>query len=130
MNQEISAYISKLTPEYQEICTVLESEINNELTEAEHKIWHAHPVWFLDGNPIVGYSKQKPGIRLMFWSGADFEEERLIVRKGKFKDASVFYNSTSEIDVKALNRWLKKSRDIQWDYKNIVKNRGKLDRLK
>lgn len=130
MNQEISAYISKLAPEYQEICSVLESEIIKELTEAEHKIWHAHPVWFLDGNPIVGYSKQKPGIRLMFWSGAHFEEEGLIVREGKFKDASVFYNSTTEIDVKALNRWLKKSRDIQWDYKNIVKNRGKLDRLK
>ncbi|MEN9399051.1 MAG: hypothetical protein RL632_152 [Bacteroidota bacterium] len=129
MNLEISAYISKFDPEYQQICSVLEAEINKELTEAEHKIWHAHPVWFLDGNPIVGYSKQKPGIRLMFWSGADFEENGLIVREGKFKDASIFYNSISEIDVEALNRWLKKSRDIQWDYKNIVKNRGKLNRI-
>jgi hypothetical protein len=129
MNPELSAYISKLSPEYQEICSVLESEINKELTEAEHKIWHAHPVWFLDGNPIVGYSKQKPGIRLMFWSGADFEEEGLIVRAGKFKDASVFYNEVAEIDAEALSRWLKKSRDIQWDYKNIVKNRGKLNRI-
>jgi hypothetical protein len=109
---------------------VLESEINKELTEAESKIWHAHPVWFLEGNPIVGYSKQKPGIRLMFWSGADFDEEGLIVRKGKFKDASVFYNDVAQIDVADLNRWLKKSRNIQWDYKNIVKRRGKLERLK
>jgi hypothetical protein len=129
MNPELSAYISKLSPEYQEICSVLASEINKGLTEAEHKIWHAHPVWFLDGNPIVGYSKQKPGIRLMFWSGADFEEEGLIVRAGKFKDASVFYNEVAEIDAEALSRWLKKSRDIQWDYKNIVKNRGKLNRI-
>jgi len=130
MNPEISAYNSKLTPEYRAICSVLEDEINKELTEAEHKIWHAHPVWFLDGNPIVGYSKQKPGIRLMFWSGADFNEDGLLVREGKFKDASVFYNGITEIDVEALNRWLKKSRTIQWDYKNIVKNRGKLERLK
>ncbi len=130
MNLEINSYNSNQTAEYQEICSVLESEINKELTEAESKIWHAHPVWFLDGNPIVGYSKQKPGIRLMFWSGADFEEEGLIVRAGKFKDASIFYNSIAEIDAEALNRWLKKSRDIQWDYKNIVKNRGKLERIK
>jgi hypothetical protein len=130
MNLEINSYNSNQATEYQEICLVLESEINKELTEAESKIWHAHPVWFLEGNPIVGYSKQKPGIRLMFWSGADFDEEGLIVRKGKFKDASVFYNDVAQIDVADLNRWLKKSRNIQWDYKNIVKRRGKLERLK
>ena len=130
MNLEINPYNSNQTTEYQEICLVLESEINKELTEAESKIWHAHPVWFLEGNPIVGYSKQKPGIRLMFWSGADFDEEGLIVRKGKFKDASIFYNDVAQIDVADLNRWLKKSRNIQWDYKNIVKRRGKLERLK
>ena len=130
MNLEINSYNSNQTTEYQEICLVLESEINKELTEAESKIWHAHPVWFLNGNPIVGYSKQKPGIRLMFWSGADFDEEGLIVRKGKFKDASIFYNDVAQIDVADLNRWLKKSLNIQWDYKNIVKRRGKLERLK
>ena len=130
MTTDIKSYNAQHSTEHQDVCSALEQEINKELFEAECKIWHAHPVWFLDGNPIVGYSKQKPGIRLMFWSGADFEEEGLIVREGKFKDASVFYNSTSEIDVEALNRWLKKSRDIQWDYKNIVKNRGKLDRIK
>ena len=130
MTTDIKSYNAQHSTEHQDVCSALEHEINKELFEAECKIWHAHPVWFLDGNPIVGYSKQKPGIRLMFWSGADFEEKGLIVREGKFKDASVFYNSTSEIDVEALNRWLKKSRDIQWDYKNIVKNRGNLDRIK
>jgi hypothetical protein len=29
-----------------------------------------------------------------------------------------------------LKRWLAKSRDIQWDYKNIVKRKGKLERLR
>jgi hypothetical protein len=100
------------------------------LTLADSKIWHAHPVWFLEGNPIVGYSKQKSGIRLMFWSGADFDEKHLNVKGKKFKDASVFYTRVSEIDAQDLKRWLKKSRDIQWDYKNIVKRKGKLEKLK
>jgi hypothetical protein len=77
----------------------------------------------------VGYSKQKAGIRLMFWSGADFEEEELSVRGEKFKDASVFINKISDINVNDLNRWLKKSREIQWDYKNIVKRKGKLEKI-
>lgn len=130
MNQEIKAYNEKQASGDKEICDQLAIGIDNELTEAESKIWHAHPVWFLDGNPIVGYSKQKAGIRLMFWSGADFEEETLNVRGQKFKDASVFYNSVLEIDRNDLKRWLKKSREIQWDYKNIVKRKGQLERLK
>ena len=92
----------------------------------ESKVWHAHPVWFLDGNPIVGYSKQKPGIRLMFWSGADFKESALNVVGKKFKDASIFYNDVAEISRKDLHRWLGKAKEIQWDYKNIVKRKGLL----
>lgn len=130
MNNEIAAYNDTQTPSDKEICDCLATIIDSELTEAENKIWHAHPVWFLDGNPIVGYSKQKPGIRLMFWSGADFEEEALKVRGRKFKDASVFYNAVSEIVASDLKRWLKKSSEIQWDYKNIIKRKGQLERLK
>jgi len=100
------------------------------LREAESKIWHAHPVWFLDKNPIVGYSKQKAGVRLMFWSGADFEEKNLNVKGEKFKDASIFYNDPNEINLENLKNWLRKSREIQWDYKNIVKRKGQLERLK
>jgi len=130
MNKEIKAYNDKQTTDDKEICDKLATIINNNLTGAESKIWHSHPVWFLDGNPIVGYSKQKAGIRLMFWSGADFEEENLSVRGEKFKDASIFYNNASEIKENDLKRWLKKSREIQWDYKNIVKRKGQLERLK
>ena len=130
MNKEVKAYNDKQTSDDKEVCDLLATIIDSELTEAECKIWHAHPVWFLDGNPIVGYSKQKAGIRLMFWSGADFEEEDLSVRGEKFKDASVFYNNFSEMKANDLKRWLKKSREIQWDYKNIVKRKGQLERLK
>ena len=87
-------------------------------------------MWFLEGNPTVGYSKQKAGIRLMFWSGADFEEERLQSGTGKFKDASVIYTAVGEVKTAELARWLKKSREIQWDYKNIRQTKGKLKRLK
>lgn len=130
MNKEISAYNNIQTTDDKEICNLLAHIIDNELTEAESKIWHSHPVWFLDGNPIVGYSRQKAGIRLMFWSGAGFEEQALSVRGEKFKDASIFYNHASEIETVDLQRWLKKSRDIQWDYKNIIKRKGQLERLK
>lgn len=66
----------------------------------------------------------------MFWSGADFDEVGLNIRGKKFKDASIFYQHVSEIKTEELKRWLKKSREIQWDYKNIVKRKGKLERLK
>ena len=129
MNSEIQSYNDKQIPDDKRICDQLAKIIDSELTTAESKIWHAHPVWFLDGNPIVGYSIQKAGIRLMFWSGADFEEEQLSVRGAKFKDASVFYNHVSDIKSEDLERWLQKSKEIQWDYKNIVKRKGQLVKL-
>lgn len=130
MNPDIQAYNNKQTEVDTAICDSLAKTIDSELTEAESKIWHSHPVWFIEGNPIVGYSKQKKGIRLMFWSGADFEEENLSVRGKKFKDASIFYNDVSEIESKDLILWLKKSREIQWDYKNLIKRKGRLERIK
>jgi Domain of unknown function (DU1801) len=130
MNEKIIIYNNKQSSEDQAICNLLAETINSELIEAESKIWHAQPVWFLDGNPIVGYSKQKAGWRLMFWSGIDFKEDDLNIKGTKFKDASIFFTAVEQINTIDLNRWLKKARDIQWDYKNIVKRKGQLDRLK
>ncbi|HAP34735.1 MAG TPA: hypothetical protein DCQ28_01885 [Bacteroidetes bacterium] len=130
MNTDIQTYNDKQTKADKDICALLAATIDSRLTKAESKIWHGHPVWFLDGNPIVGYSEQKAGWRLMFWSGAGFDEEQLNVVGKKFKDASVFYNAVSDIKTKELKRWLKKSKEIQWDYKNIVKRKGVLERLK
>src|SRR5688572_28362061 len=127
MNTEIKAYNAKQSSDDKEIGDRLATIIDNELTEAESKIWHAHPVWLLEGNPIVGYSKQKAGVRLMFWSGADFGEAGLNVAAKKFKDASIFYNEVSDVSVEDLQRWLAKSETIQWDYKNIVKRKGTLE---
>src|SRR5690606_38526382 len=120
MNSDIQGYNNNLETNDKLICDTLAQVISHVLSESENKIWHAHPVWFLDGNPITGYSKQKRGIRLMFWSGADFEEEKLSVKGEKFKDASIFYNDVTEINTDDLKRWLEKSRNIQWDYKNLI----------
>ena len=130
MGTDIQHYNHQQTPEEQLICQQLAAVIHKNLPEAESKIWHAHPVWFLEGNPIVGYNKQKKGIRLMFWSGQSFDENKLNVLGGKFQDASIFYNSIDEIDTTDLKIWLQKAKEIQWDYKNIVKQKGVLERLK
>jgi len=131
VNKDIQAYHKAQSAADKEICELLHEEICKHLPEAENKIWHGHPVWFLDENPIVGYSKLKAGLQLLFWSGATFDEEQLVPSKsGKFKDASITYTSAEQINVKDLKRWLKKANDIQWDYKNIVKRKGVLERLK
>jgi hypothetical protein len=129
MNTEIQSYNNLQSPADKEICDLLANKINKYLPEAENKIWHRHPVWFLDGNPIVGYSKLKNCIRLLFWSGQSFDEEGLQI-EGSFKAAEARYIYVNQINKKDLQRWLEKSRDIQWDYKNIVKRKGKLERLK
>jgi len=130
INPDILDYNQSQTDSDNEICTLLSNTIDLGLKDSENKIWHSHPVWFLEGNPIVGYSKQKKGIRLMFWSGKSFNEEKLNVEGEKFQDASIFFNDKNEIQESDLKQWLEKSKEIQWDYKNIVKRKGELLRLK
>lgn len=130
LHADCQAYNDAQAQGDRDICNTLAGEISSRLPKAENKIWHRHPVWFLDGNPIVGYSRLKAGIRLLFWSGADFDEKGLKPGTGKFKDASVTYTSADQINAKDLKRWLKKAATIQWDYKNVVKRKGVLERLK
>lgn len=129
MHPDTTAYNAALTPADRKIADLLAREIARALPEAENKVWHAHPVWFLEGNPVVGYSKLKGNVRLLFWSGQSFGEEGL-APEGKFKAAEARYTAVEEVDTMALARWLRKAREIQWDYKNIVKRKGKLERLK
>lgn len=129
MNKDIEKYHLAQSNTDKEICDLLYAEICRHLPKAENKIWHAHPVWFFDGNPVVGYHKLKNCVRLLFWSGQSFEEEGL-QKEGSFKAAEVRYTDAKQIDTKDLKRWLKKAEEIQWDYKNIVKRKGVLERLK
>lgn len=128
MNSDITAYNNSQEGERQEICELLAAEIYKALPEADNKLWHGAPVWFINGNPIVGYAALKKDIQLLFWSGQSFEEPAL-QSEGSFKAAQMRYTAASQINATDLRRWLKKAQKIQWDYKNIVKRRGELVRL-
>lgn len=129
MHPDTAKYNKRMASADREICDLLARGINRSLAEAENKIWHAHPVWFLGGNPVVGYSKLKGCVRLLFWSGQSFEEDTL-KKEGNFKAAEVRYTSADQVNGEDLKRWLAKAREIQWDYKNIVRRKGRLERLK
>jgi hypothetical protein len=129
MTTDIPTYNTSQAPTDATICNLLRQTIDATLPEADSKIWHGHPVWFLEGNPVVGYSKLKDSVRLLFWSGQSFDEAGL-QPEGSFKAAEMRYTSTDQIVLEDLKRWLQKARDIQWDYKHIVKRRGELIRLK
>ena len=129
MHSDTLEYNESLGLQDRDICNLLARQIDQVLPEAENKIWHAHPVWFLAGNPVVGYSKLKECVRLLFWSGQSFEEEGL-KKEGSFKAAEVRYTAADQVNRQNLKRWLAEARDIQWDYKNIVRRKGRLERLK
>jgi hypothetical protein len=129
MHPDTTKYNAALAPADRAICRILAEQIDRHLPEAENKVWHAHPVWFLDGNPIVGYSKLKDCVRLLFWSGQSFKEGGLR-KEGSFKAAEARYTSADQVDASKLRRWLAEAREVQWDYKNIVRRKGRLVRLK
>jgi hypothetical protein len=127
-NQDIIDYNAQQHEEFAKICTLLMDEINTALPKATSKLYHANPVWFIDENPIVGYDVASDHVNLLFWSGQSFEDE-LLADKGSFKAAGTSYNIVEDVDIKTLQEWLKKSKLIQWDYKNIVRNKGELHKL-
>lgn len=125
---DIPSYNASQDEETKIICTTLENLFTTNLHKSESKIWHGHPVWFLDGNPVVGYAKLKDCVQVLFWSGQSFDEPGL-EPEGTFKASQVRYTSAKDIHEVDMKRWLHKAEIIQWDYKNIVKRRGKLERL-
>lgn len=125
MNPDIQAYHKSLATGDKAICNLLFQTIIQELPDAEKKIWDRHSVWFLDGNPIIGYHKLKDSVRLMFWSGQTFEEPNL-KPVGSFKAAAARYTNIDQIDTADLKQWLDKSKIFQWDYKSIVNRKGEL----
>lgn len=124
----IDTFHAALAPADRAICDVLRQAITRNLPDATGRIWHAHPVWFLKDNPIVGYSRLKSCVRLMFWSGQSFATPGL-APDGSFKAASLRLTDPAQIDTARLDAWLAEAREIQWDYANIVKRKGRLVRL-
>lgn len=129
MHPDAADYNRSQSPADQQTCELLAREIDLALPEARNQVWHAHPVWFLDGNPVVGYSRLKGGVRLLFWSGQSFSSPGLSP-EGKFKAAEARYATADAVDLGLLRRWLAECREVQWDYQNIVKRKGRLERLK
>ena len=128
MNPEITSYLASLSEQDRQICLRLMNAIEQHLPQAIGKVWHGSPVWFMDGNPIVGFSKLKNHVQLLFWSGESFDVAGL-TPVGKHKAAEARYTDAAGIDPDQLAIWLNKALVIQWDYKNIVKRNGELLRL-
>ena len=110
------------------LCNQLARALDDGLPGAESKVWHGGPVWFIEENPIVGYWVRKGSLALLFWSGQSFDEPKLLP-EGKFKAAELRLTEDESVGERDLKRWLRKARTIQWDYKNVVKRRGVLEKL-
>ena len=128
MNPAISTYNAAMPPEHRTIADTLAVLIDEGLSEATCKVWHRTAVWFIEDNPVVGYASRKKGVQLLFWSGQSFAEPGL-KPEGSFKAAEIHYTDEEQINSADLARWLKKAAIIQWDYKNIVKRKGKLEKI-
>ncbi len=120
---DIAEYNEKLAPEQRMIAEALVAAIASELPQAEGRVWHGHPVWFIDANPVAGYSLKKAGMELLFWSGQSFSAAGLRP-VGKFKAAGVTFESLEQLHSSPLVDWLGQAAAIQWDYANLSKRRA------
>jgi hypothetical protein len=107
------------------LAAALVEVFESKLPAAEGKVWHGHPVWFLDGNPLMGYSLKKAGIEVLFWSGKSFATEGLRPI-GKYQAAGISIETIE--DVAKVGAYMTETKSIQWDYKNLPKL-GKLEKL-
>ena len=117
----VSEYNQQLNPEVRVLAEQLAKLFDKKVPQAESKVWHGHPVWFIEGNPVFGYSLKKAGLEVLFWSGKSFKKTGL-KPIGKFQAAGIGIANAS--DVEALNDWLVEAVAIQWDYKNLPKKRS------
>lgn len=120
---DILATRNDSTPRHIPICDLLLATIERRLPDADRKVWHGHPVWFFDGNPVVGYHRLKASVRLLFWSGQSFREPGL-TPEGSFRAAEARYTDPGQVDGEVLRRLLLEAREIQWNYRDIRRNRG------
>lgn len=126
--EQIAAYNNSQSPVEKDICETLQAAIDASLEGSTSKLYHGSPVWFIDDNPIVGYDVSAKGVNVLFWSGQSFDGAEL-KSIGKYKAAGITFTGVDEIDTEKFTKWLTDSKNIQWDYKNIRQNAGKLNRL-
>jgi hypothetical protein len=67
MNPEFIKYNKTQLSPFREVCDLLLKLLSENLPESESKIWHRHPVWVIDGNPVAGYRNNfnGPSIRII-----------------------------------------------------------------
>ena len=123
----VSDYNHSLEGKNRELADRLSKLFEEVVPVAEGKVWHGHPVWFIDGNPVFGYSLKKSGIEVLFWSGQSFKNLGLRAI-GKFQAAGIIVDELDAAFEQNLRNWLEESVLIQWDYKNLPKRR-KLEKL-
>lgn len=112
----VSAYEKKQKPELAAVCKLLRQEIDGTLPMSGAKIYHSMPVWFIAGNPVVGFNvNAKKKVNLLFWNGQAFKDPDLEA-VGKFYAAQVQFSDVEEIDKKKLKKWLKKAGKDIWDF--------------
>ena len=116
----ITAWCRAQPPALRDICTTLHSLITTGLPKATSKVWHGSPVWFLDDNPVVGYSASAKSVNLLFWNGQAFDETDL-KPVGKYRAAQARFGDAAEIDPPVIRRWLKRARSDVFDSKAFFK---------
>ena len=122
----IACYDKAQAAEHAAICQTLRAEIDEALPKAIAKIWHGSPVWFLGENPVVGYNvTSKKGVNLLFWNGQSFGEPAL-QPAGKVRAAQIQFTDVSQIDPKALRRWLKSAGTDIWNYHGYFRSQRTL----
>ena len=120
IGKDILDYNNELEKTNRSLAETFCDGIGKVIPQAEGKVWHGHPVWFINGNPVAGYSLKKAGLEVLFWSGQSFRTPGLKAI-GKYQAAG--FSFASKEDAKALETWFTEAIAIQWDYANLPKNR-------
>lgn len=105
---EISVYANAQALPFRAMCSTLRGLIDSALPEATSKVWHGSPVWFVDDNPVVGYSTSAKSVNLLFWNGQALDDPELRP-VGKYGAAQAVFAGPEEIDRDVIRRWLRKA---------------------
>ena len=119
---QIAAYAQAQPAAFRAICDRLRALIEAALPKATSKVWHGSPVWFIDGNPVVGYNATAKTVNLLFWNGQAFDEPEL-VPVGKYGAAQALFRDAADIRPTVIRRWLKKAGANVFDSKAFFKAR-------
>lgn len=120
-SDEISAYADDQAPAFRAMCRMLRAMIDSVLPAATSKVWHGSPVWFIDDNPVVGYSTNAKSVNLLFWNGQALDEPDL-KPVGKYGAAQAAFAAPDDVDGDVIRRWLRKAGANVFDSRAFFKS--------